>query len=250
MNSLIWYGLLLSLLAGLSTAIGGGIAFFMKSPSSKVLGMTLGFSAGVMIAISFLELFPCAIKTIGLMGASVYFFLGILFILLIDISIPHDYIAENIECKNPSLMKIGILTALGIAIHNFPEGFAVFAASLHSIQTGILIALAIAIHNIPEGISVSVPIFCATHDKRKAFFYSFFSGLVEPVGAVIGAVILMPFLSQILLSSVLAFVAGVMVYISFDELLPAAHEYGEAHLVTGGLILGMLVMILAMIMLG
>jgi len=249
MQSLIFYGIIFSLLAGISTAIGGAIAFFIQSPQPKLLSPTLGFSAGVMIAVSFFELLPKAISDLGFLYAIIAFFLGIFVILIIDILVPHEYIAENIECKNPHLMKVGVFTAIGIAIHNFPEGFAVFAPSLHSIKTGLLIAIAIAIHNIPEGISVSVPIFCATHNHKRAFNYSLLAGISEPVGAIIGALILFPFLSPFVVSLVLAFVAGIMVYISFDELLPAAHKYGEEHLATCGIIVGMIVMTLTLIFL-
>ena len=247
MHPLILPGLLLSLLAGISTTIGGAIAFLIKKPTSKILSFTLGFSAGVMITISFLELLKRAIEDVGFVYANIAFFLGIIFILLVDVSIPHEYIAEKIKSKNVNLMKIGIFTALGIAIHNFPEGFAVLASSLYSMKMGTLMAIAIAIHNIPEGISVSIPIFYATGDRKKAFFYSFLSGIFEPIGAVIGAFFLLPFLTPQLISSTLAFVAGIMVYISFDELLPAAHKYGEAHIATGGIISGMLVMVLTLI---
>ena len=145
-------------------------------------------------------------------------------------------------------MRTGMFVALGIAIHNFPEGFAVFAGSLSSIETGILLAVAIAIHNIPEGISVSAPIYFATKSKKKAFLYSFLSGIAEPIGALIGALILLPFLNDMIISLSLAFVAGIMVYISFDELLPAAREYGNEHTSALGVILGMLVMTISLIL--
>jgi len=146
-------------------------------------------------------------------------------------------------------MRAGILTAIGIAIHNFPEGFATFAGALHSIEVGTLLAIAIAIHNIPEGISVSIPIFYATRNKRKAFLYSFASGIFEPIGALIGAAFLLPFMTNYLLNFVLAFVAGIMVYVSFDELLPAAHEYGRGHITAMGVISGIAVMMFSLTML-
>ncbi len=145
-------------------------------------------------------------------------------------------------------MRAGIFTALAIAVHNFPEGRATFATALEDPALGVLIALAIAIHNIPEGISVSVPIFYATGDRSKAFRYSFLSGLAEPTGAVIGFVILMPFLGPFILGALLAFVAGIMVYISLDEILPMAHRYGHSHLVIVALVLGMLVMAVSLLM--
>ena len=146
-------------------------------------------------------------------------------------------------------MRTGIFTALAIAIHNFPEGLATLGASIANLKLGVVIALAIAIHNIPEGISVSVPIFYATKDKKKAFIYSFLSGLAEPAGAIIGILILLPFLSAGVLSSLMAFAAGIMVYISMDELLPMAHRYGHSHTVIAGIVLGMLVMAVSFLIL-
>jgi ZIP family zinc transporter len=146
-------------------------------------------------------------------------------------------------------MRTGLMTALAIGIHNFPEGLATFAAALGDVRFGIFIAIAIAIHNIPEGIAVSVPIFFATNNKSKAFFYSFLSGLSEPMGAAIGYLILMPFLSNALLAGLFAFIAGIMVYISLDELLPMAHSYGHGHLVIGGIVAGMLIMAISLLML-
>ena len=146
-------------------------------------------------------------------------------------------------------MRTGLFTALAIGIHNFPEGLATFGATLNNVHVGFMIALAIAIHNIPEGISVSVPIFYATGDRKKAFIYSFLSGIAEPIGAIIGFLILLPFLSEGLIASLMAFVAGIMVYISVDELLPMAHRYGHSHAVIIGIVLGMFIMALSLVML-
>jgi len=143
---------------------------------------------------------------------------------------------------------MGLFTALAIAIHNFPEGLATFIAALDDPGLGIAIAVAIAIHNIPEGIAVSVPIFYATGSRRKAFLHSFLSGLAEPVGALIGFLILMPFLTPLLFGMIFAGVAGIMVFISIDELLPAAQEFGEHHLSIYGLIAGMMVMAVSLLL--
>ena len=241
--------LLLSFLAGISTAVGAVVAFFIKKPTHRILGLTLGFSAGVMINVSFVELLTKSMNGIGFLRANFAFFLGMAMIFAIDVKIPHEYIAEKVKSKDPKLMRTGVLTAVGVAIHNFPEGFATFAGSLYSIEVGILLAVAIAIHNIPEGISVSIPILYATGNKRKAFLYSFASGIFEPIGAVIGAAFLLPFMTDYLIGCVLAFVAGIMVYISFDELLPAAHQYGKEHMVAMGVISGMAVVIFSLVIL-
>jgi ZIP family zinc transporter len=290
------FALTLTLIAGLSTGIGSAIAFFFKRPKMSYLAFALGLSAGVMIYVSFMELLPNALAEIGDLWATVAFFLGVLFIALVDLIIPHDANPhefasdeelDTISTKEPipeeihhighledhheeegggtdemaldalriaaerksTLLRAGVFTALAIAIHNFPEGLATFAAALSDPGIGVAIAIAIAIHNIPEGISVSVPIFYATGDRKRAFKLSFLSGLAEPVGAVVGYLVLMSFLTDPVLHGLLAFVAGIMVYISIDELLPLAHRYGKEHTVIIGIVLGMLVMALSLILL-
>jgi ZIP family zinc transporter len=146
------------------------------------------------------------------------------------------------------LLCMGTFTALAIAIHNFPEGLATFTAALRDPSLGIAIAVAISIHNIPEGIAVSVPIYYATGSRRKAFTYSFLSGVAEPLGALIGYLILLPFMSDLVFGILFAFVAGIMVFISLDELLPAAREYGEHHWSIGGLVAGMAVMAVSLLL--
>jgi len=169
--------------------------------------------------------------------------------MLIDFLVPHEYIEERIkiDTHDRKLMAAGIFTTLGIAIHNFPEGIAVFMSSLVSIKLGIVLAIAIALHNIPEGIAVAMPIFYATKSKSKAFWYSFLSGFAEPAGAVIALLVLMPFLGPSVLSFCLAFVAGIMVFISFDELLPLSCESKGYHISISGVIIGMLIMALSLV---
>ena len=147
------------------------------------------------------------------------------------------------------MMRMGVLTAVAIAVHNFPEGLATFVSALQAPSIAIPIVAAIAMHNIPEGIAVSVPIYQATGSKRKAFLYSFLSGLAEPVGALTGWLILMPVMNDLVFGIIFAAVAGIMVFISFDELLPAAREYGEHHLSIYGLISGMAVMAVSLLIL-
>lgn len=257
----------LTLFAGLSTGIGSAIAFFTKTTNTKFLSVSLGFSAGVMIYISFMEILPKSIEIMtddaglktGNFLAIVGFFVGMLVIAIIDKLVPsfenpHEIRkVEDLEDtreteKKRKLYRMGMMSALAIAIHNFPEGLATFIVALKDIKLGFPIAIAIAIHNIPEGIAVSVPIYYATGSRKKAFKYSFLSGLAEPLGALFGFLILMPFMNDILFGFIFASVAGIMVFISIDELLPAAREYDQPHLSLYGLMGGMAVMALSLIL--
>lgn len=252
MNSTkIWIPLLLSLLAGIFTVIGSLITFLIRDLKRSYLQFSLGLSAGVMIYVSFVELLTQAIKNIGVIQANIAFFCGIVLFMLIDFIIPHEYIEERIRISghDARLMKTGFLITLGIGIHNLPEGLAVFMSSLVSIKLGVVLAVAIALHNIPEGLAVAMPIFYATKSRKKAFWYSFLSGFAEPLGAVIGVLILMPILTPSVLYFSLALVAGIMVFISFDELLPLSCESKSYHLAISGIILGMLIMALSTILL-
>jgi len=241
----IWFPILLTVIAGISTGIGGLIAISIKDLKKSYLKFSLGLSAGVMIYVSFVELLSSAIKNIGFFKSNLAFFSGMAVIMIIDFLIPHDYIEEHIKTspQNKKIMTAGVLTAIGIAIHNFPEGIAVLVSTLGNVNLGISVAFAITIHNIPEGIAVAMPVFYATKSRKKAFWYSLLSGIAEPIGAIIGIVILMPFISPLILSLSFAFVAGIMIFISFDELLPLCYgECGESHLSIIGIILGMLIM--------
>lgn len=246
----IGFALLLSALAGLSTAIGSFLAIMIRKPGPRFMALCLGFSAGVMILVSFVELLQSGIATVGFAPAHLAFFGGLLVMFLVDSLIPHDYMAEHNlpEWKqhNLNLVRTGLFVALGITIHNFPEGLAVFAGSLHNLKTGIAIAIAIALHNIPEGIAVSAPVYAATRSRKKAFFWSFFSGMAEPAGAGIAALFLLPFLDQVVLGYILSAVAGIMVFISIDELVPSSRSCGHEHLSILGFIAGMMVMALSL----
>lgn len=265
-TSTVLFAFGLTLFAGLATGIGSVIAFFAKRTNTKFLSVALGFSAGVMIYVSFVEIMVKArvalVAELGERGGAwttvAAFFGGVLLIAIIDKMIPsmenpHEIKKmENFEMseddKSKKLMRMGMFTALAIAIHNFPEGLATFTAALTDPNLGIAIAVAIAIHNIPEGIAVSVPIYYATGSKKKAFWYSFLSGLAEPVGAMVGYLILMPYLSPVVFGVLFAGVAGIMVFISLDELLPAAREYGEHHLSIYGMVVGMMVMAISLLL--
>ncbi len=259
------YALSLSLFAGLATGIGSLIALVARRTNSSLLAFSLGLSAGVMIYVSFVELFAEAQHSlVGIYGEKVgvlytvlAFFGGLALIGVIDFLVPsaenpHEFRGvEQIEKGggNKKLHRMGLLTAAAIAIHNFPEGIATFATAYENPSLGLAIALAVAIHNIPEGIAVSVPIFYATGDRKKSFWYSLLSGLAEPLGGLLAYLILMPYMSEQLMATVLAVVAGVMVYISVDELLPAAREYGKEHVSILGFIVGMAIMAFSLIML-
>lgn len=264
---------LLTLLAGLSTGIGSAIAFFSRRTNASFLCVSLGFSAGVMIYVSFVEMFPGSLEHFTAhyptrkaeLFTMLSFFGGIGLIALIDKLIPHNEnphemhaleTMPSVQDRPPTtplaekrLLRVGLLTGLVLFIHNFPEGMVTFLAGMQDLSIALPIAIAIAIHNIPEGISVSVPIYYATGNRKRAFWLSFFSGLAEPLGALIGYLFLRPFMSDQLFGVIYAMIAGIMVYISLDELLPAAEQYGKHHHAIYGLIAGMLVMALSLVIL-
>lgn len=258
-----------TLFAGLSTGIGSIIGLIAKKTNTKFLAVSLGFSAGVMIYVSFVEILVKAKNNLiiamenevaGSWITVSAFFGGMLLIALIDKVIPkteNPHEIQKVEAlqveidhtkKVNTLRRTGLFTALAIAIHNFPEGLATFMSALENPEVAIPITIAIAIHNIPEGIAVSVPIYYATGNRKKAFLYSFISGLSEPLGAIAGFFILLPLMSKMLMGIVFAAVAGIMVFISLDELLPASREYGEHHLSIYGLIAGMVIMSVSLLL--
>lgn len=262
-NVLFAFGL--TLFAGLSTGIGSALAFFAKRTNKSFLSISLGFSAGVMIYVSLIEIFSEAKHVLtkvhgdtqGYWITVFAFFGGIMLIAIIDKLVPsyenpHEIRGiEDInktETKDKNLMRMGLFSALAIAIHNFPEGIATFSAGLAGAKIAIPIAVAIAIHNIPEGIAVSVPIYYATGNRKKAFILSFLSGLAEPVGALLGYLILHSFMNETVFGILFASVAGIMVFISLDELLPTAEKYGKHHFAIYGLIAGMAVMAVSLLL--
>ena len=282
-----WFALALTAFAGLSTGFGSAIAFFARRTNYRFLSVATGFSAGVMLYVSFVEIFAkgadamveCLGGFWGHWANAASFFGGILLIAAIDYLIPE---AENPHETHPEsefaplhtpgfsapavavagasghhyhkLLRMGLFTALAIGIHNFPEGMVTFLAALQDPTLGIAIAVAIALHNIPEGISVSVPIFYATGSRRKAFFYSLLSGLAEPVGALIAYFLIMLIfggegvIPPGVMGALFGGVAGIMVYISLDELLPTSRAYGQGHDSLIGLLAGMVVMALSLLL--
>lgn len=280
MDEITTMAFLLTILAGLSTGIGSLIALFLKdNKNTNYLAFAMSFAAGVMLFVSFAEIYPHAIEELeevyvqraavsgdtsedpghfGHILATICFFIGMGIVWLIEKLVPgHDHKQHDLEkdingmpIDKNKLMRIGVLSAVALALHNFPEGIATFTASMNDINLGITIAIAIALHNIPEGIAVSMPIYYATGSKSKAFFYSFLSGLVEPLGAF---AVYMVFGTQmqeegsILMPAMLAGVAGIMVFISVEQLLPTSKEYGQNKLSTYGLICGMIIMAMSLL---
>ena len=272
-----WIAFGLTLFAGLATGIGSIIAFMAKQTNHRFLSISTGFSAGVMLYVSFVEIFQKGAASLTQAYGPVqgvwlnvgFFFLGILVVGLIDNFIPekenpheqpspsalaplHSGHPKTPQMSKEKLLRMGLFTAFAIALHNFPEGLATFLAALENPAVGVAIAIAIALHNIPEGISVSVPLFYATGSRAKAFTYSFLSGLAEPVGAVIAYFGLRWLMGGEIPSQVMgacfAAVAGIMVYISLDELLPTSRAYGKGHDSLLGLVAGMGVMALSLLL--
>lgn len=265
MDHNLWFAFGLTAIAGLSTGIGSAIAFFLRRDNKGFLAGSLGFSAGVMIYVSFVEMFPQACEYLsghygekpGMWIAVAGFFGGMLLIGLIDYLVPsyanpHDAVlAEDVEVHGVDrhLKRIGVMTALAIGIHNFPEGAVTFFATLSDPAVGVSIAVAIALHNIPEGIAVSVPVFYATGSKARAFWISFLSGISEPIGAIVAYLLFRAFLGEQMMGIVYAAVAGIMVFVSLDQLIPNAKKYGEGHQSVYGLIAGMAIMAVTLILL-
>lgn len=256
----ILFAFALTTIAGLSTGIGSLIALTAKHTNTNFLCASLGFSAGIMIYVSFMEMLPQAKdflivdfgEKLGTLYLILAFFGGIALINLIDFMIPksvnpHEIQGvEDMDAKKKSLKRTGIVVAITIAVHNFPEGIATFMSALGSLDVAIPITIAIAIHNIPEGIAVAVPIYHSTGSKKKAFWLSFSSGLAEPLGAMLAYLFLLQYWSPTMSGIIFAAVAGIMVFISLDELLPSAEKFGKHHVSIMGLISGMLVMALSL----
>lgn len=244
--------LILSLIAGLSTVIGAFILFFSKTENKKLITFALSYSAGVMITVSFTDLFISAEETLskyngsfkGVLYSLLFLLIGALMALLIDKFIPDE--PRGYHSNSPEkLYRVGFVSMIALMIHNFPEGIATFVSGYENTSLGISIALAIALHNIPEGISIAMPIYYSTKSKFKAFKYTLYSGLAEPLGAFIAFLFLRPYINETILSIVFALVAGIMLYISFAELIPTAREYKYHNTYLFSIFLGIFTIILS-----
>lgn len=245
---------LMSMAAGLATGLGALLGVTHLARSARFFSGALGFSAGVMIYVSLVEILPEAIESVENAAAPWVavgaLFGGIVFAAVIDALVPDRINPSTTTTSDVRLLRMGVFTAIAIALHNFPEGFATFLTALTDHTLAIPIVVAIAIHNIPEGLAVAVPILHATGSAAKAFRWALLSGLAEPAGAVLGYLILAPFMTPTIFGVVFAGVGGIMVYISFSQLLPAAHNQGHPRAPLFGLFAGMAVMALSLLMLG
>lgn len=231
--------LILSFGAGLSTLLGVFIIFFTKGKNEKLITISLGFAAGIMISVSFTDLLPNANQLLieysghrpGTILSVVFLILGLLFAASLDKFVPHQEYDE-IQGQKPhqDLFRVGFVSMLAITLHNFPEGIATFMASYEDLSLGISIALAISMHNIPEGIAVAMPVYFATGSKKQAFKYTLITALAEPIGALLAFLVLQPFINEIVLGAIFALISGIMLYISIEELIPSSRQYGYDNL--------------------
>ena len=251
----VLYALGLTMVAGAATGVGAIIVLFIKNKCTKLLCATLGFSAGVMIYVSMAEIFDKGKQYLisvygeekGYIYITLAFFAGMIGIGVIDSIIPSTDIC--LKNKENSLKRMGMMTALAIAIHNFPEGMVTFIAALKNPMLGVAICAAIAIHNIPEGIATAVPICYSGVGRKKAFCISLLTGITEPIGALVGYTLLKPLLNDMVFGLIFGIIAGVMVYISIEELLPMARAYDSGRLSMAGCMCGMGVMAVSLVLL-
>ena len=245
--------LLLTILAGGATFVGAIIGVLGQKPSNRVLAFALGFAAGIMLLISLMEMLPAALHAEGMSPVLGYgmFMLGLLGYFAMDRLLPHqhpqDLMAVNRRPTN--LKRTAILLTLGISLHNFPEGIATFVTASSDMELGLGIALAVAIHNIPEGLAVAGPMYAATGSKAKALFWACLSGMAEILGGIIAFLLLGPAVSPVMIAAIMAAVAGIMVALSVDELMPLAREIDPHNNPSYGVLCGMTVMGLSLTLL-
>lgn len=257
-----WIALAVTTAAGLATGFGSLLVLFAKAPNARLLAFGLAFAGGAMVYVSLGEILNKSILSFtlafgdraGFSWGTLSFLAGVLLIVTIDRLVPNPH--ERLEVDDPYfrqhnrdyVKRVGLLTAVAITAHNFPEGLATFFATLEDPAVGMPLAFAIAIHNIPEGIAIAVPVYYATNNKTYAFIACLLSGLAEPIGALLGYALLRPFLSDAVFGAVFGVIAGVMVFLALDELLPAAKRYAKGHETVYGLVSGMGVLAISLVL--
>ncbi len=251
MDSRALWALLLATLAGLSTLLGAAIILFTRGKSERLIAISLGFAAGIMISVSTIDLYPNALRLFGqtmteqrsVLMSVAFLAVGVLIGFLLDLLVPHAEYDEAAGVKpHQDLFRVGFVSMMAIGLHNFPEGIATFMAGYENIALGVSIAVAIALHNIPEGISVAMPVYFATGSRRRAFLYTLYSGIAEPVGALLAFLVLRPFISPAVLAAVFAGISGIMIYLSVEELIPPSRQYGHDRSALVATLLGFLIM--------
>ena len=242
---------LLSLIAGLATGIGGLIVLLLKRISDRIVSFSMGFASGVMLMVAFNNLFLEAEKFITHIELIVLFSLGAVIMIILDLAIPHiELTTRDSDSQSARMARTGVLIAVGVTFHNVPEGFVVAAGYAFQPNLGLIIAIAILLHNIPEGVAAAIPFVKAGTKPAKIELITFLSGLAEPLAALVGAIILSAIGTKTVIGYSLVFATGVMTYITADELIPVAHEYGFKHTVSIGLLLGIIFALLVDVLLG
>lgn len=243
------FAVVLAAAAGMSTVLGSFIVFFSGKKNEKLMTFCMGFAAGMMISVSLVEMFGLSVQILvrdigsasGSVLSAVFLMAGAALAMLIDKLLPHEDAGEG-EKKHNDLLRLGTVSALALAVHNFPEGIATFMAGYSDRSLGLSVAAAIALHNIPEGIAVALPVYFGTNKKGKAFLYTLIAGLAEPIGGLLALLLLRPFMSDFLMAAIFAAAAGIMLYISFEELIPSSWQYGRGRLALFALFSGICIM--------
>ena len=247
--------LILTILAGAATFIGAILGVLGQKPSNRVLAFSLGFAAGIMLLISLMEMLPAALGTDGMSPLLGYgmFVVGLLGYFALDRMLPHahpqDLMQKNVTPVPRNIKRTAVLLTLGISLHNFPEGVATYVTASSNLEMGFGIALAVALHNIPEGLAVAGPVYAATGSKRTAVFWAGSSGMAEILGGVLAWLILGSLVSPVVMAAIMATVAGIMVALSVDELMPLAKEIDPNNNPSYGVLCGMSVMGLSLVLL-
>lgn len=265
-STAVWIALAIAFGAGLATTLGSVLVLTAKQTNTRLLAFGLAFSGGAMVYVSLVEIFvkanaaftKSAGEKMGYTWATLFFFAGVAMLVAIDRLVPNPHGGTNEagllsrpegeDVDRKQIARVGLMAALAITAHNLPEGLATFFATLDNPVVGAPLAFAIAVHNIPEGVSIAIPVYYATGSKTKAVMATFLSGLAEPFGAVAGYMLLAPFLNDFVFGAVFAIIAGAMVFLALDELLPAARRYARGHETVYGIVIGMAAMALSLVL--